>query len=103
MTAMSAAALPPAQPIITAQDRAHPEFPKYAAYRSAMSAQLVEASSFQDWLRQCERDAHDQEWLEHPRYPEFKEWMWAARSGARRCPYGSFPENFKAWLEGKRW
>jgi predicted acetyltransferase len=104
MTAMSAAAIAPRQPTISAADRAHPRFAEYQRYSSSMSVQLVEADSFRDWLRQTETQARHDEIALHPRYPEFVRWMVQNQGGARRCPAGnSFPYNFQFWLDGGRW
>ena len=103
MTEISKAALPPRQPSISAQDRAHPLFSIYQRHRSAMSNLLVEASSFSDWLYQYEENLRSQVEKSDPRYPEFLAWMRTAKGGARRCPAGVFPHNFHFWAEGGRW
>lgn len=103
MTEMSKAALPPRQPAIRKADREHPWFPIYQQYRSAMSAQLVEASAFADWKRSKEAETRMQVWTDHPRLAEFQAWMTANQGGARPCAAGIFPNNFIFWLEGGRW
>ena len=100
---ISAAALPPRSPHISAKDRTHPLFPIYDEYRRGMSRLLVEASDFSDWLYRYERDIQFAEIEKHPRMPEFQQWMRDNKGGARRCPAGVFPHNFNFWLEGGRW
>lgn len=100
---MSKAALPPRQPPISDRDRAHPLFPEYQRHRSSAAINLIEASSFQDWLYQRERNAADAAAADHPDFPAFQAWMRQHKGGARRCPAGAFPDNFKFWLEGGRW
>ena len=100
---ISAACLPPRQPHISDQDRKHPLFPTYQRYRASMTAQLVEASGFRDWLGGYERDLEARRFQADPRFPEFMAWMQANKGGARRCPAGSFPHNFTFWCEGGRW
>lgn len=100
---MHKAALPPQHGPVTAEDRRHPRYPEYSRHRAAMAALLVEAPGFKDWLRQSEAEAVRDEWAKHPRYPEFLAWMRKTKGGARRCPAGLFPDNFKHWLEGGRW
>jgi hypothetical protein len=101
---MSAAAIAPRQPSISAAERAHPLFPIYQRYRSSMSVQLVEASSFADWLYQREENLKSQAQTARPEYRDFLAWMRANKGGARKCPVGnSFPNNFHFWLEGGRW
>lgn len=51
---ISAAALPPIQPSISDAEKRHPRFNEYMAHRSAMSALLVTALSFDGWLCQTE-------------------------------------------------
>lgn len=41
--------------------------------------------------------------LADPDYHEFLGWMSANKGGARPCPAGAFPHNFKFWREGGRW
>ena len=41
--------------------------------------------------------------LADPSYQEFMVWMRANKGGARPCPAGEFPHNFKFWTEGGRW
>lgn len=101
MTEMSPAAEPPRQPPISEADKKHPRFAEYMIYRGAMIRQLVEASSFPDWLRQAERDTG--ELMLDPRYPEFLQWMRDNKGGRRPCPVGVFPANFRYWLQGGRW
>ena len=100
---MSKAAIAPRQPSVTDEQRKHPLFPAYMAYRSAMSTQLVQADRFETWLRLRERDLRDQELQQHPRFKEFHRWMRENKGGARPCPGGQWPDNFMSWLEGARW
>lgn len=110
MTHMSAAALPPVQPPINDRDRTHPLWPVYSTYRNSMTNQLVQASSFRDWLARYESDQRDGAFLAHPQYSDFMDWIRTNQGGARKCcptdemPYGlSFPANFEYWLNGGRW
>lgn len=103
MTEMSQAAIAPRQPNISPKALTHPLFPIYRHYRSSMNTLLVEASSFEDWLYQYERNLRDEETVKHPRMGEFRQWMTVNKGGARRCPAGCFPHNFNYWLEGGRW
>ena len=103
MTAISRAALPPTQPHVTEAQRLHPRFQEYQQYRSAMSALLVEAPSFYDWLRSSEVQKRDALLEAHPRFNEFQGWMQATRGGAPGKTDLRWPENFHAWLDGKRW
>jgi ribosome-binding protein aMBF1 (putative translation factor) len=41
--------------------------------------------------------------LANPAFQSFKEWMKETKGGARKCPAGEFPDNFKYWCEGGRW
>jgi hypothetical protein len=100
---ISAAALPPIQPAISAADRGHPLFSLYSQHRAFCSNNLIEASSFPDWLFQYERDIAAQEIAKHPRFKEWQQWMRDNQGGARACPAGTFPHNFNYWLEGGRW
>lgn len=100
---MSAAALPPIQPRISDADRANPLFPEYQRHRSFCDRQMIDAPRFTDWLRQREQGQVRDDWARHPRYPEFLAWMRSEQGGARKCPAGRFPENFKHWLDGGRW
>lgn len=100
---MSKACLPPRQPPISDQDRAHPLFPEYQRHRASMMAHLIEASSFKDWLYQRERNVAADDAANHPEFPAFQAWMRQTKGGARRCPAGAFPANFKFWLKGGRW
>ena len=100
---ISPACLPPRQPVIREQDRSHPRFREYLSYRSSMTNQLAEASSFSDWLYQNEQEAIRANAADHPQYPAFLAWMRQTKAGARRCPKGDFPQNFKFWLSGGRW
>jgi hypothetical protein len=103
MTTMSAACLPPIHGRVDDEDRKHPAFYEYSRYRANCSILLVRADGFKDWLRHKEDDAYRAEWTLHPQYQDFRDWMCATRAGARRCPEGAFPENFKFWLNGGRW
>lgn len=100
---MHAAAIAPRQPTISATDRAHPRFAEYSRLSSGMSAMLVEAPPFANWLSQQTFQDHCDDWAKHIEYPEFMHWMRANQGGARKCPGGSFPGNFKYWLGGGRW
>lgn len=100
---ISPAALPPRQPQVTDADRADPLFPEYARWRAAMATQLVEADSFADWKRHRAQEAYRDDAAEHPRYPEFLQWMRQTKAGGRPCPGGAFPANFNYWLAGGRW
>lgn len=42
----------PCQPVTTAQERAHPRYPEYCKYRSAIANQLATADTFPRWLKQ---------------------------------------------------
>lgn len=100
---MSKAAIAPRQPAIRELDREHPWFPIYMAYLASMSMQLVQADSFADWKRHREDAERDQHIQSHPRFKEFQQWMGDTKGGARKCPAGVFPNNFRFWLEGGRW
>jgi hypothetical protein len=100
---MSAAALPPRQPLITDEDRKDPLFPEYQRHRASMSAQLVEADGFADWKRHRQTAETSDQAAAHPSYPEFLAWMRREQGGARKCPAGDFPRNFEFWLTGGRW
>lgn len=101
---MSAAALPPRMPHISEQDRQHPRFGEYRTYRAGCSRLMIDAASFQDWLRSTENGEYRDNWAKHPQYPAFLAWMRATKGGARKCPAGnSFPDNFKYWMTGERW
>ena len=100
---MSPAALPPVQPHISAADREHPLFALYMQHRSFCSNNLIQASAFDDWLYQYNRDLESTAQRSRPEYPAFIEWMNANRGGARKCPAGLFPYNFQFWIEGGRW
>lgn len=100
---MSKAALPPRYIPISEEDRNHPRFNEYMVWRGNMSRLMVEASSFADWLYQKEFQEKCDNWCNHPKYNEFLNWMRATKAGARKCPAGAFPENFKFWLNGNRW
>lgn len=100
---ISAAALPPIQPAISAGDRAHPLFSDYQQYRNSMNRLLVEASSFKDWLRAVNRQKSDNEIQKHPRFREWQQWMWDTQGGLAGKTTLTFPDNFSAWLEGARW
>lgn len=100
---MSAAALPARYGHASEADHAHPRFNEYARYRSGMSRLMVDSADFRDWLRQTEYHESNDAWAEHEKYPAFLAWMRAEQGGARKCPAGSFPNNFKYWLDGGRW
>lgn len=48
-----------------------------------------------------EKEAADR--LRDPDYQNFMAWMRETKAGARPCPAGQFPNNFKFWVEGGRW
>lgn len=100
---ISAAAMPPIQPFITASDRAHHRFPEYMTYRHGMNRLLVQADSFANWLHQVEQSDKLEAWASHPRFSEFQQWMWANKGGDPKRSPAAFPENFKRWLNGTRW
>lgn len=104
---MSKACLPPIQPSISEADRAHPLFGLYQQHRSFCSDNLIEASSFGDWLYQYEQDQIHKGFEAHPRFKEWQQWMWTNQGGAKgRGPKdvpNVFPHNFRAWLDGARW
>lgn len=103
MTAISPAALPPVQPLISEAQRKHAMFNDYMNYRANMSRLLLQADSFSEWLAQSTDQADRNNAALHPRYQEFLQWMRDNKGGARRCPAGSFPLNFNYWLQGNRW
>jgi len=100
---MSKAAMPARYGRVTKADEAHPLFPLYRQYRSSMSRLMVDSSDFRDWLGQYEQELVSVEFSKHPRMSEFLQWMKVNQGGARKCPAGAFPHNFKFWLEGGRW
>ena len=93
---MHAAALPPIQPAIFPKDRAHPLFAEYQHYRSAMSARLLEADSFDAWLFQRERNQRDDALEAHPRFREYQQWMRDTQGGAPGKTDLRWPANFRA-------
>lgn len=103
MTTMSKACLPPIQPHISDKDRAHPLFATYMQHRIFCSNSLIQASSFQDWLFQRQRDASMKAWEQHPRFTEWQRWMWENKGGTPGRNPAAFPKNFEMWLEGARW
>ena len=100
---MSAAAIAPRQPGVSAADRAHPLFPLYQQQRSFCSVNLIEASRFCDWLYQYEHEQVVTDARKDEQFPIFLAWMRANQGGARRCPAGDFPHNFRFWQTGGRW
>lgn len=100
---MSAAALPPRSGISTKTDEAHPLFPLYRQHKASCQRLMIDSSDFRDWLFQYERNLENDRIAAHPRFREFQLWCREVKSGARRCPAGAFPHNFKFWLEGGRW
>lgn len=72
---MSAAALPPIQPRIPDEARAHPEYSAYLSYRSSCNRLMIEASRWEDWLHQRAENSRIDEWSRHARFPEFQRWM----------------------------
>lgn len=75
MTKMSKAAMPPIQPHISDEDRKHPQFKDYLIYRAVCSSQLITASSFRDWLHGKLFAQVWDDWVKHPLYPAFLDWM----------------------------
>jgi hypothetical protein len=75
MTQMSRACLPPIQPTLNEKDRAQPLFKEYVAYRSAMSCLLVEAISFDGFLRQHADAIESKRVTSHPRWPQWVKWL----------------------------
>lgn len=100
---ISAAAMPPIQPNISASDREHPLFPLYQQRRNFCSNNLIQANAFDGWLYQYEQNLLNESASRHSDYPAFLEWMRANKGGGRQCPAGSFPHNFNYWREGGRW
>lgn len=100
---MSKAALPPRAPHISANDRLHPLFPTYELHLSSCRRNLIEASSFADWLSQYNYETERTSAAAHPKYPAFLDWMRDNQGGARKCPAGAFPHNMYYWLDGGRW
>lgn len=103
MMDISAAALPPRQPSTSPTERAHPLYPEYRRYVSAMSINLVEADPFDGWLRQRDLAARDEDLQAHPRFREFQRWMRDTQGGAPGKTDLTWPANFQAWLGGARW
>jgi hypothetical protein len=100
---MSAAALPPCQPAISEADRSHPLFPAYMQHRNSCIRLMVTANTFEGFKFQARHEAKCDVAEEHPRFKEFQSWMRETKAGGRKCPAGSFPENFYFWVEGGRW
>lgn len=100
---MSKAALPPQQPVINEKDRAHPLFAEYQRHRASCVNQLVSVDAFADWLYQREFKQRADDAAKHPKFQEFQKWMVDNQGGARKCSAGSFPANFRYWLDGGRW
>jgi hypothetical protein len=100
---ISPACLPPVQAPIYEVDRKHQRFKEYMAWRSSMTRQLVYADGFAEWLSQSIRMENNDAWAKHSLYPAFLSWMRETQAGARKCPHGSFPDNFQAWMKGHRW
>jgi hypothetical protein len=90
--------LPPSLPPVSAAERLHERYPVYAKYREACKRNLVDCDSFSLWLWE-----RSDMFVQHPQYFEFRSWMIKEQGGARKCPAGSFPENFLYWLKGGRW
>jgi len=51
---ISAAALPPIQPVCTPAEKRHPRYPEYRNYVSSVGTLLVTALTFEGWLYQTE-------------------------------------------------
>lgn len=100
---ISAAAIPPRQPHISEKDRTHPLFSKYMSYRSAMTRQLVQADSFDNWLGQIEMAKRDAELAKDPQLKAFQQWMAETQGGAPGKTELRWPHNFHAWKNGTRW
>ncbi len=100
---ISKAALPPIQPYISEKDKTHPLFKLYEQHRSSCSSLLIEASSFEGWLYQYERNLASDAAAKRPEYPAFLAWCRETKSGSRKCPVGMFPHNFYFWIDGGRW
>lgn len=100
--AMSKAAMPPIQPVMPT-DRNHPLFAAYMQHRNFCANNLITAQSFEGFVYCHERDKRDDEFKSHPKFKEFQNWMRDTKAGGRNCPAGTFPDNFKYWLNGNRW
>jgi hypothetical protein len=107
---MHAAALPPRSGSYTKHDEAHPLFPLYRQHLSSCARLMIDASDFQDWIYQHNRQVEDEAAARHPRFAEFQAWCREVKAGARKCcptkdnPGGlCFPHNFRYWLDGGRW
>jgi hypothetical protein len=100
---MSKAALPPRNPVVTDQHRAHPLYALYRQHLASCRINLIEASQFDNWLYQYEIQIENDKAAADPQYPAFMRWMRENQGGARRCPVGVFPHNFRFWCGGGRW
>lgn len=107
---MSKAALPAISGTATKADETHPLYNEWRKAEASNRRNLINGQNFKDWLYQREQNANRDDWAKHAQYPAFLVWMRETKAGGRNCrptkdmPYGlSFPENFKAWLEGERW
>jgi hypothetical protein len=100
---MSAAALPPRSGIVTEVERKDPLYLKFQQYQASCRKNLIDCPDFADWKAAEQRQAELAEISRHPQFPAFQQWMRDTQGGARKCPAGSFPENFFYWLDGKRW
>lgn len=100
---MSAAALPPRRGIVAEVDRKDPLFPKFQQYQQSCTIQMIDCEDFANWKASEQRQAYHTEVAQHPQFPAFQQWMRDTQGGARKCPAGSFPNNFFYWVEGNRW
>lgn len=100
---MSAAAKPAHYGNASRQDEKHPLFKLYQRHRMNMSKLMVDCEDFKDWLYQHEAQLTRDSAAKHTKYPAFMDWMKEFKGGARKCPVGTFPNNFFYWLEGGRW
>jgi hypothetical protein len=60
---------------IAVEDRDHPRFGEYMNYRSAMTRQLVDCSSFKQWLVDQDRYAPAEAANNHPRITAYRRWL----------------------------
>ena len=63
---ISAAALPPIQPVPSRSEREHPRFRDYQHYVASCGCKLITAMNFGLWLRETERTEWEaQNWEDH--------------------------------------
>lgn len=103
MYTMSPAAIAPIAPHVSEQDRKHQRFADYEFYRQGCRKLLIAADSFRDWLRHQRDEEIRNQAAADPEYIHFLNWMCEHQGGARQCPAGAFPANFKFWKQGGRW